>query len=61
MPYTVTVRVGPKVARERLGSLDAAVDALQERLAELGHEARRDARRALSREYEPVAQVAARG
>ena len=61
MPYTVTVRVGPRVDRERRATLPEALDALEERLASLGAEARRPTRRALSREYEPVAQVAARG
>ncbi|MBA3328534.1 MAG: hypothetical protein H0T43_09570 [Solirubrobacterales bacterium] len=61
MPYTVVVRVGPTVTRERLRTLPEALDALEERLTTLGAAARRPARRALSREYEPVAQVAARG
>ncbi len=61
MPYTVTVRVGPRVTRERFGSLPEAVDALQQRLEELGPQARRGTQRAFAREYEPVAQVAVRG
>jgi hypothetical protein len=61
VPYTVTVRIGPKVVRERFGALPEALDALEARLTSLGAEARRPTRRALSREYEPVAQVAARG
>lgn len=61
MPYTVTVRVGPAVSRARFEALPAALDALEERLGALGDEARRGTRRAFRREYEPVAQVAARG
>lgn len=58
-PYKLTVRVGPRVERSRHESLDAALAALEERLAGLG--ATRGHAQALIREYEPVAQVAARG
>jgi hypothetical protein len=61
MPYTVTVRIGPRVTRERVPSLADAIDVLELRLTTLGPEARRGRQRALAREYEPVAQVAARG
>jgi hypothetical protein len=61
VPWTVTVRVGPKVTRERHPTLPEAIDALQARLSALGEEARRSHQRAFTREYEPVAQVAARG
>jgi hypothetical protein len=61
MPYTVTIRVGPRVSRERVPTVADAVDLLELRLRELGPEARRTTQRALAREYEPVAQVAARG
>lgn len=61
MPYTLTVRVGPRVRRERLPDLRSAVDALEQRLGELGAEARREPRTAFLRDYDPVAQVAARG
>lgn len=61
MPYTVTVRAGPKVSRERHATLPAALDALQEHLDALSRTARRGPTRAFAREYEPVAQVAARG
>lgn len=61
MPYTVTIRVGSKVTRERVPSVADAVDVLELRLTTLGPEGRRSTKRALLREYEPVAQVAARG
>jgi hypothetical protein len=61
MSYTVTIRVGPRVSRERVPTLADAVDVLELRLRDLGPAARRGAVRALAREYEPVAQVAARG
>ncbi len=61
MPYTVTIRVGPRVTRERVPSVADAVDVLELRLTTLGPEGRRRTQRALAREYEPVAQVAARG
>jgi hypothetical protein len=61
MPYTVKIRVGPQITRERVPSLADAVDVLELRLTSLGPEVRRPTRRALAREYEPVAQVAARG
>jgi hypothetical protein len=59
--YTLTVRNGPKVSRERFGDLDAALDAVER----AGLEAQRtaDARPAgggLMRRVEPVQQVAAR-
>lgn len=61
MPYTVTIRVGPKVRRSRHEQLAAAIDALEIELTTLGPAARRDTRRALTREYAPGDQVAARG
>lgn len=61
MPYTVIVRVGPKVTRERCPTLPDAIDLLELRLTNLGDEARRERQRAFAREYEPVAQVSARG
>jgi hypothetical protein len=59
--YTVTIRVGPKVTRERRATLAEAIDVLERGLTSLGDEARRERRSAFMREYEPVAQVAARG
>jgi hypothetical protein len=61
MPYTVTIRVGPRVRRERVPSLADAIDVLELRLTTLGPDVRRPTQRALAREYEPVQQVAARG
>jgi hypothetical protein len=53
------VRVGPQVERTRHERLGDALTALEARLGELG--ATRGHARAFTREYEPVAQVAARG
>ncbi len=61
MPYTVTIRVGPKVSRSRHEELRDAVDALEVQLTTLGPGARRDTRKALAREYAPEDQVSARG
>jgi hypothetical protein len=61
MAYTVTIRVGPEVTRSRHGSLDDALDALERELTTLGPAGRRRPQKALTREYEPAAQVAARG
>ena len=61
MAYKVTIRVGPKITRSRHDTLDAAIDALELELTTLGPAARRSTQRALAREYEPGAQVAARG
>lgn len=61
MPYTVTVRVGPRLTRERCATLAQAVDVLERRLTSLGDEARREQQRVFMRDYDPVAQVAARG
>jgi hypothetical protein len=60
VPWTLTVRVGPKVRRERFDAPGPALDALQARLDELRPGARLDTTRVLSREYTPAEQVAAR-
>lgn len=61
MAYTVTIRVGPKITRSRHAALDEAIDALERDLTTLGPAARRRTQKALTREYEPAAQIAARG
>ena len=53
------MRVGSRVERTRHERLDDALAALEARLGDLG--ATRGSTRARTREYEPVAQVAARG
>jgi hypothetical protein len=61
MPYTVTIRQGPKVTRERYTELDEAVGAVEEHGRELERGA--DARPvggSLIRRIEPVQQVVAR-
>lgn len=61
MSYSVTVRVGPKVTRRRVPTLDDAIDLLEIELRSLGPKARRAPAKAFSREIAPVAQVSARG
>lgn len=61
MSYTVTIRVGPKVTRRRVPSLDDAIDLLELELRALGPAARRAPAKAFKREIAPGAQVAARG
>jgi hypothetical protein len=61
MPYTLTIRQGPKVIRERYAKLDEAVGAVEEHGRELERGA--DARPvggSLIRRIEPVQQVVAR-
>jgi hypothetical protein len=61
MPYTLTIRQGPKVTRERFAELGSAVGAVEQRGRELERGA--DARPAggsLIRRIEPVQQVVAR-
>jgi len=61
VPWTLTVREGPRTRRERFDTVDAAVDALEIRLAALRPRARRASTQALTRTYTPGQQVAARG
>lgn len=58
--YKLTVRHGPRVERERFDALDAALEALESRLVAIGEGVRAETVRFLSREFEPVGQVAAR-
>ena len=58
MPWTLTVRAGSNVRRERFDALGPALDALEDRLAEIRP---LRATRALTREYGPEQQVAGRG
>jgi hypothetical protein len=61
MPYTVTIRQGPKVTRERYAELEEAIGAVEERGRELERGA--DARPvggSVIRRIEPVQQVVAR-
>jgi hypothetical protein len=56
--FRVVARVGPKVEKERYGSLDEALEALAARIG--NGVARRDGRRVLGRDYDAVRQVAGR-
>ncbi|MBX5440359.1 MAG: hypothetical protein IRZ32_02405 [Solirubrobacteraceae bacterium] len=57
--WTLTVRRGPRVTKDRYATLEEALDALAA-LAARGDVERRRPARALLREIEPVAQVALR-
>jgi hypothetical protein len=59
--FVLTVRRRGATDRDRFGTLDDALVALEERLDGLVAPERRDTERGLGREYEPVAQVAVRG
>src|ERR671929_1465421 len=59
--FRLTLRHGATVEHERLGSLDDALAALERRLRGLAGQARREPVKFLGREFDPVAQVAARG
>ena len=58
--WTLTVRAGSRVERERFPELEEALRAVDTRLEDLRRDARRGTARVFSREIEPVAQVAAR-
>ncbi|HEY4279342.1 MAG TPA: hypothetical protein VGM91_14050 [Conexibacter sp.] len=58
--YRLLVRVGPRVERSRFDSLDAALDALDNRTAQLAMQPRRTTIDVRTRAFEPVAQVVAR-
>jgi hypothetical protein len=59
--YTVKVRAGSKVTRQRVPTLADAIDLLELELRALGPAARRAPTKVFAREIAPVAQVAARG
>ena len=58
--YTLTIREGPKVRRERFEALPAALDALEEKGRALARTSRRAPVDLRVRRFDPVAQVAAR-
>lgn len=61
MPFTLTIRQGPKVSRERRTDLDAALEAMEEHGRELeGGANARAAGGTLIRRIEPVQRVVAR-
>jgi hypothetical protein len=59
--YTVTVRTGPKVERERFEALEPALDSLEENLRALANTERLPTVDLRYREFTPQQQVAARG
>ena len=56
-PYKLVMRLGSSVEKARFATLDEALDALAGRLPAVS---RREPRTALTRDYEPVKQVAGR-
>jgi hypothetical protein len=59
--YTLTIRTGPKVERERFDELESALDALEARLTPFEGRSLRNPVDLRYREFAPVAQVAVRG
>lgn len=60
-PYTLTVRHGPRVQRERFAELGTALTALEARMDELAQTTRRAPVDLRYKRFEPVQQVAVRG
>jgi hypothetical protein len=60
VPWTLTVRAGPRVQRSRYRELDQAFDALEHRARELARDTPRGEVNARIRRFEPVEQVSAR-
>jgi hypothetical protein len=58
--WTLTVRSGPHVERVRCGTLDAAIDVMEQRMDELAPTARREAIQVFRRRFDAVRQVAVR-
>jgi hypothetical protein len=58
--WRLTVRSGPHVERVRCETLDAAVEAMEERMDELAPIARREAIQVFRRRYDAIRQVAVR-
>jgi len=59
LTYKLTVRQGPRVAREKFESLDDAVAAMERRVMDIRSEGPPEAKKVF-REYEPGVQVAGR-
>jgi hypothetical protein len=60
MPWTLTVRSGPRVQRTRFDELSAALDAVEERARSLSAGAPRTSQNAGYKRFEPVQLIAAR-
>ncbi|HEU0316867.1 MAG TPA: hypothetical protein VFR49_06025 [Solirubrobacteraceae bacterium] len=58
--WKLTLRIGPRVERRRFDGLDPALDALEQRIGELGDEARREDVQFFRRTIEASRQVAVR-
>jgi hypothetical protein len=58
--WRLTVRNGPHVERMRYATLDAVVDAMEERMDALAPKARREAIQVFRRRFDAVRQVAVR-
>jgi hypothetical protein len=60
VPWTLTVRAGPRVERARFDELEAALDAVEARGRELARQEPRAPVDVKYRQFEPIQQVAAR-
>jgi len=58
--YRLLVRKGPRVRRARFGSLEQALDALEQHVAALSRDSQRETIDMRVRRFEPIAQVVAR-
>ena len=59
--WSLILRNGPSVERQRYGTLDEALGALEQRVEGLAQQARREPVTVFRRRFEAVQQVAARG
>src|SRR5436305_14416164 len=60
MPWRLTVRSGPRVAKDRFDGLEPELEALEQRGRELAYTAPRGTVDAKIRQFQPVQQVVAR-
>ena len=60
MSWRLITRMGPRVERRTFAAADEAFAALEEQCRAIANTSRRDTVKALTRTYEPVAQVQAR-
>jgi hypothetical protein len=58
--WRLITRLGPRVERDRFATAEEAIAALEEQCRAVANTSRRDTVKALTRTYDPVAQVQAR-
>ena len=60
MSWRLITRLGPRIERHRFATADEALAVLEEQCRAIANTSRRDTVKALTRSYDPVAQVQAR-